>query len=420
MPEFRIVLKNAGKIDPCSISDYINAGGYQALKKALHKEPGELIEMIKSSQLRGRGGASFPTGIKMEATAASPGDLKYVVCNADEGEPGTFKDRVILGNDPHTVIEGIIISSYAVGASCAYLYLRAEYPHINNLLENAVKQAEENGFLGKNILGSGFSLDLKIFSGAGAYICGEETALMRSIEGKRGEPSAKPPYPTVKGLFGKPTFLSNVETLSNIPHIISNGIEWFTGIGTSKSKGTKIFSISGDVNKPCVAEVVMGTKLSYLINNLAGGVKEDTSIKAVQVGGPSGKCISGKDIDIPLSFESQLLGAGAIIVYNSKRCIVSVVKSFQEFFREESCGKCVPCREGVPQLLEFVDKISRGEGAGDVLFQMRRISEVMKITSLCGLGKTAPNSIIDTIEEFKEEYDAHLSGQCPAGICFNR
>ncbi|MBI2252001.1 MAG: SLBB domain-containing protein [Armatimonadetes bacterium] len=407
MPEFKIALKNCGKIKPFSIESYINHQGYLALKKTLQMTPLEIIKEIKRSKLRGRGGAAFPTGLKWEAVAQEKYVPKYIICNADEGEPGTFKDRVILSQDPHKIIEAMTIAAFSVGAQIGFIYLRLEYPEIFYILERAIIQAKNKNYLGKNILNTGFSFDIQLKSGAGAYICGEETALIKSVEGKRAEPVPKPPYPTTCGLFGRPTLINNVETLANIPAIILNGSTWFSEIGTKESKGTKVFSVSGDIKKPQAIEVPMGTALKELLELCAG---VEGSIKAIQVGGPSGKlfnCLEGDGLNLSLSYETYL-GAGAVIVFNTKRNLIEMTRSFLEFFTEESCGKCVPCREGIPQLLHIIKKILSFKANREDLNKLEKMCKLIKITSLCGLGKTAPGSILDTLKEFPEEYSIYF------------
>ena len=395
MPEERVVLRNCGVINPNRITTYLSREGSKALSKARDMTPEQVIEEIKASGLRGRGGAGFPCGLKWELARNAPGDEKYVICNADEGEVGTFKDRYILENDPFTLIEAIAIAGYAIGARQSYIYLRAEYHYLLDSLLNAINQAKKKGLLDKT--------DIDIREGAGAYVCGEESALMDSIEGKRGEVRYRPPFPPTRGLWGKPTIINNVETLMNIPQIVLNGAQWFSQIGTERSQGTKVFSVSGDVKKPGVYELVLGSPLKELVEDLAMAEK----VKAVQVGGATGRIIPHEMIDTPLSFET-LLGAGAITVFNQSRDIVEIVYRTLEFLAEESCGKCAPCREGTETLVEILGRFSRGEGENKDITALERLSQAMMFASLCGLGQAAPNPVMDSLQYFRNEYENRL------------
>ncbi len=396
MPERRIVLRNCGVIDPNDITTYLDRDGFKALAKANSKLTGEqLVEEIKASGLRGRGGAGFPVGLKWELTRKAQGDEKYIICNADEGEVGTFKDRFILEKDPFTLVEAIAIAGAAIGAKRGYIYLRAEYHHLLNLLRNAITQTQDRGFL------ENFSID--IHEGAGAYICGEESALMESIEGKRGEVRYRPPFPPSSGLWGKPTVINNVETLMNIPQIILNGAQWFNQMGTERSKGTKVFSVSGDVGKPGVYELVLGSKLKELVE----GVALAKNIKIVQIGGATGRIIPYGQIDTPLSFETTL-GAGAVTVFDDSRDIVDIVYRTVEFLAEESCGKCVPCRQGTEVMLETLRRFSQGKGKETDIKVLKDLASTMTLSSLCGLGQAAPNPVTDTLQYFKNAYDDRI------------
>lgn len=396
MPERKIVLKNCGVIDPENIDSYISNDGFDALKKAFHEmKPLEVIEEIKRSGLRGRGGAGFPAGLKWELASKAQGDEKYVICNADEGEVGTFKDRYILERDPFSLVEAIIIASYAIGANKAFIYLRAEYDYLLDMLQGAINQARERGF--------NFTVDIEVYEGAGAYVCGEETALLESIEGKRGDCRLRPPFPPSEGLWGKPTIINNMETLMNIPRIVLNGAEWFSRIGTERSKGTKVFSVCGDVEKPGVYEMVMGSSLRELVEELA--MARDT--KMVQVGGASGRIVPYMNIDTPLAFET-VLGAGGVIVFNKSRDVIEMVRKNAEFFEEESCGKCYPCREGTRRMFEILTRFSRGKGSKRDLEFLEDLSETMMLASLCGLGQAAPNSVVDTLKYYRSEYEARI------------
>jgi NADH:ubiquinone oxidoreductase subunit F (NADH-binding) len=400
MPEKRVVLKNCGVIDPEDLDSYIANDGFGALDKALQNmTPPEVIEEIKNSGLRGRGGAGFPTGLKWDLASKAPGDEKYVICNADEGEVGTFKDRYTLEGDPFSPIEAIAIASYAIGAEKAYIYLRTEYHYLLDILEGAISQAKDRGFLHRG----DFSVDIEVYEGAGAYVCGEESALIESIEGKRGDCRPRPPFPPSEGLWGKPTIVNNLETLVNIPRIILEGAEWFSQIGTERSKGTKVFSVAGDVEKPGVYELIMGSSLRELVEEMA--LARDT--RMVQVGGASGRIVPYEEIDTPLAFEG-VLGAGGVIVFNESRDIIEMVRKNAEFFEEESCGKCFPCREGTKRMLEILTRFSRGEGSRRELKFLEDLAETMMLASLCGLGQAAPNSLVDTLKYYRSEYESRI------------
>lgn len=402
MPEKRVVLKNCEIIDPRSIDSYIAHDGFKALAKAKAMVPDAVIGEVKASGLRGRGGAGFPTGIKWEGARKSPGDIKYLLCNADEGEVGTFKDRYLLTNDPFTLVEGIAIASYAIGTSQAFIYLRAEYRRLKRLLESAISQAKDKGFLEH--------VDITIREGAGAYICGEESALMDSVEGKRGEPRYRPPFPTVQGLWQKPTVINNVETLSNIPNIILNGAQAFSQLGTEKSKGTKVFSVSGDVANPGVYELVLGTKLRELVVDLAGA----ESIKFVHIGGATGRIVPAAGLDSPLSFET-VLGAGAVTVYNESRDVVEVVLASLEFLQDESCGKCSPCREGTVAMVDILERFAQGQARANDIQLLERLSGTMMATSLCGLGQAAPFPVVDSLQHFRTDYENRVKQKTGVG-----
>jgi NADH:ubiquinone oxidoreductase subunit F (NADH-binding)/(2Fe-2S) ferredoxin len=418
----RLVLGANGRIDPTSILDYIAIGGYQALDKALRMKPEEIIEEIKRSGLRGRGGAGFPTGKKWELCYRAPGTKKYVICNADEGDPGAYMDRSILEGNPHSVIEGMIIGAYAVGADEGYIYVRAEYPLAVKHLRIAIAQAEELGLLGKDILGSGFSFRLHIFEGAGAFVCGEETALIASIEGKRGQPRPRPPYPVESGLFGKPTVINNVETWANIPLILAHGAEWFRSMGTPGSPGTKIFSLTGKVRNTGLVEVPMGITLRELIFEIGGGPPEGKRFKAVQIGGPSGGCLPEELLDLPIDYESltqagAMMGSGGMVVVDEDTCMVELARFFLEFTQAESCGQCPPCRLGTKRMLEILTRITQGRGKPRDLALLEELALGVREASLCGLGRTAPNPVLTTLRYFRAEYEEHLSGRCSAGVC---
>ncbi|MBR2973507.1 MAG: NADH-quinone oxidoreductase subunit NuoF [Clostridia bacterium] len=422
--QMRIALRNCGVINPEVIEEYIAVDGYQALAKVLTEmTPEQVIDVVKASGLRGRGGAGFSTGMKWMFTANAVGDQKYVACNADEGDPGAFMDRSILEGDPHTVIEAMAIAAYAVGADKGFIYIRAEYPIAVNRLQIAIDQAKENGLLGKDIFGTGFNFDLEIRLGAGAFVCGEETALMNSIEGKRGEPRPRPPFPAVKGLFAKPTLLNNVETYANIPVIINNGAEWFQKIGTEKSKGTKVFALGGKINNTGLVEVPMGTTLREIIEEIGGGIPNGKKFKAAQTGGPSGGCIPIEHIDTPIDYDSlmsigSMMGSGGLIVMDEDNCMVDIAKFFLEFTVDESCGKCSPCRIGTKRLLEILEKITSGKGTLEDIDNLESLCYSIKDSALCGLGQTAPNPILSTLKYFRDEYIAHVvDKKCPAGVC---
>ncbi|NJD56677.1 MAG: NADH-quinone oxidoreductase subunit NuoF [Nitrospirae bacterium] len=422
--QLKILLKDCGTIDPEDIQAYINVGGYAGMKKILSgMTPDEVIAGIKASGLRGRGGAGFPTGVKWEACRKAPGDAKYIVCNADEGDPGAFMDRSIIEGNPHSVIEGMMIAAYAIGSSLGYVYIRAEYPSAVERLKLAIAQAHEIGYLGKNIFGSDFSFDLRIKLGAGAFVCGEETALIASIEGQRGMPRAKPPFPVHRGLWDKPTVINNVETLSNIPYIIRNGAEWYASIGTEKSKGTKVFALTGKVKNTGLIEVPMGIRLGEIIYDIGGGIIDNKEFKAVQTGGPSGGCIPASLLDTPVDYESlakvgSIVGSGGMVVLDETDCMVNIAKFFLEFTQAESCGKCVPCRIGTKRLLEILTRITKGEGREDDIKLLEDLCADVRVTSLCGLGQTAPNPILSTMKYFRDEYEAHIRDKkCPAKVC---
>ncbi|MBR1969202.1 MAG: NADH-quinone oxidoreductase subunit NuoF [Clostridia bacterium] len=420
----RVALRNCGVINPENIEEYIAFDGYKALATAITEmTPQEVINTIKESGLRGRGGGGFPTGLKWEFASKSVNEQKYVCCNADEGDPGAFMDRSILEGDPHSVLEAMAIAGYAIGANQGYIYIRAEYPIAVQRLEIAIKQAKEYGLLGENIFGTDFSFDIGLRLGAGAFVCGEETALMTSIEGHRGEPRPRPPFPAVKGLWGKPTILNNVETYANIPVIINNGVEWFTKIGTEKSKGTKVFALGGKINNTGLVEVPMGTTMREIVEEIGGGVPNGKKFKAAQTGGPSGGCIPASLIDTPIDYDSlisigSMMGSGGLIVMDEDNCMVDIAKFFLEFTVDESCGKCSPCRIGTKRLLEILDKITKGNGTLEDLDRLELLCNNIKNASLCGLGQTAPNPVLSTLRYFRDEYVAHVvDKKCPAGVC---
>ncbi len=422
--QHKILLKDCGTIDPEDINSYLNSGGYAAIKKILSgMTPDEVINEIKASGLRGRGGAGFPTGVKWEACRKAPGDAKYIVCNADEGDPGAFMDRSIIEGNPHSVIEGMMIAAYAIGSNLGYVYIRAEYPAAVDRLKLAMAQAHEAGYLGKDLFGSGFSFDLRIKLGAGAFVCGEETALIASIEGQRGMPRAKPPFPVHRGLWGRPTVINNVETLANIPIIIRQGAAWYSSIGTEKSKGTKVFALTGKVKNTGLIEVPMGIRLGEIIYDIGGGIIDNKEFKAVQTGGPSGGCIPASLLDTPVDYESlakvgSIVGSGGMVVLDETNCMVNIAKFFLEFTQAESCGKCVPCRIGTKRLLEILTRITKGEGREGDIELLEKLSYSVKSTSLCGLGQTAPNPIMSTLKYFREEYETHIRDKkCPAKVC---
>ena len=420
----RVALRNCGVINPENIEEYIAFDGYKALATVLTEmTPQDVINLIKDSGLRGRGGGGFPTGLKWEFASKSVSDQKYVCCNADEGDPGAFMDRSILEGDPHSVLEAMAIAGYAIGANQGYIYIRAEYPIAVGRLEVAIKQAKEYGVLGNNLFGTDFSFDIELRLGAGAFVCGEETALMTSIEGHRGEPRPRPPFPAVKGLWGKPTILNNVETYANIPVIINNGVEWFSKIGTEKSKGTKVFALGGKINNTGLVEVPMGTTMREIVEEIGGGVPNGKKFKAAQTGGPSGGCIPAELIDTPIDYDSlisigSMMGSGGLIVMDEDNCMVDIAKFFLEFTVDESCGKCSPCRIGTKRLLEILDKITKGKGTLEDLDRLEILCHNIKNASLCGLGQTAPNPVLSTLRYFRDEYIAHVvDKKCPAGVC---
>ena len=420
----RTALRNCGVINPENIDEYIAMDGYAALGKVLTEmTPQEVIDVVSASGLRGRGGAGFPTGRKWSFAAANQADQKYVCCNADEGDPGAFMDLSVLEGDPHVVLEAMAIAGYAIGASQGYIYVRAEYPIAVKRLQIAIDQAHEYGLLGNNIFDSGFSFDIELRLGAGAFVCGEETALMTSIEGKRGEPRPRPPFPAVKGLFGKPTILNNVETWANIPQIILKGAEWFSSVGTEKSKGTKVFALGGKIKHTGLVEVPMGTTLREIVEEIGGGVPNGHKFKAAQTGGPSGGCIPAEHFDIPIDYDNLLaigsmMGSGGLIVMDDTTCMVDIAKFFLEFTVDESCGKCTPCRVGTKRLYEILDKITKGNGTMEDLDRLERLCYYIKDNALCGLGQTAPNPVLSTLRYFRDEYIAHVvDKKCPAGVC---
>ena len=423
-PQLRLALRNCGRIDPENIDEYIAFDGYRALGKALTEmTPQQVIDEVLKSGLRGRGGAGFPTGKKWQFAAASKADQKYMVCNADEGDPGAFMDRSVLEGDPHAVLEAMAIGGYAIGASVGYIYVRAEYPIAVKRLQIAIDQAREYGLLGEHIFGTDFNFDIFIRLGAGAFVCGEETALMHSIEGGRGEPKPKPPFPAVRGLFDKPTNINNVETLANIPQIILNGADWFTSIGTPKSTGTKVFALGGKINNTGLVEVPMGTKLRDIIYNIGGGIPNGKAFKAVQTGGPSGGCIPASQLDIPIEYDTltaigSMMGSGGMIVMDEDNCMVDIARFFLDFTVDESCGKCTPCREGTKRMLEILERIVEGKGEPGDIEKLETLGKNIKETALCGLGQTAPNPVLSTIKYFRDEYEAHIyEKRCPAHHC---
>ncbi|MFZ7120972.1 MAG: NADH-quinone oxidoreductase subunit NuoF [Eubacteriaceae bacterium] len=420
----RIVLKNCGVIDPENIDEYLAFEGYKALQKVLlNMESQQVIDEIKNSGLRGRGGAGFPTGLKWQFTCNAIGDIKYVVCNADEGDPGAFMDRSVLEGDPHALIEAMAIAAYAVGSNQGYVYVRAEYPIAVKRLSIAINQAKNYGMLGTDIFGSGFNFELDIRLGSGAFVCGEETALLNSIEGKRGEPRPRPPFPANKGLFGKPTLLNNVETYANIPSIILNGAQWFSEIGTEKSKGTKVFALGGKINNTGLLEIPMGTTLREIVYEIGGGIPEGKKFKAAQTGGPSGGCIPAQHLDTPIDYDSlieigSMMGSGGLIVMDEENCMVDIARFFLDFTCDESCGKCPPCRIGTKRMLEILEDICNGKGEKGDIEKLEELALGIKSAALCGLGQTAPNPVLSTIKYFRNEYEAHINDKkCPAGVC---
>jgi NADH:ubiquinone oxidoreductase subunit F (NADH-binding)/(2Fe-2S) ferredoxin len=424
--EIRVILENIGKVDPRNIEDYIATEGYSALAKVLTEmTPEEVIQTILDSKLRGRGGAGFPTGLKWKFARQAPGTPKYMVCNADEGDPGAFMNRKVLEGDPHSVIEGMAIGAYAVGSNQGYVYCRAEYPIAVSTLNIAIKQAKEYGLLGKNILGTDFSFDLEVRMGAGAFVCGEETALIASIEGSRGEPRVRPPFPATKGLWGKPTNINNVETYANVPKIIQRGLEWYTSMGSEKSKGTKTFALAGDVAHTGLIEVPFGMTLREIIYDIGGGIKDGKAFKAVQTGGPMGGCLPTSNLDLPVDYESlgaagSIMGSGGMIVMDEDTCMVDIARFFMEFTQEESCGKCVPCRVGTRRILEILERICAGGGIPEDIPMLRSLCDEIRQDSLCGLGQGAPNPVVSTLNHFLDEYEAHIyEKRCPAKVCRN-
>ena len=422
--QHRIALRNCGVIAPECIDEYIGTHGYEALGKVLTEmTPEDVIQTMLDSGLRGRGGAGFPTGLKWKFAAANDADQKYVCCNADEGDPGAFMDRSILEGDPHVVLEAMAIAGYAIGASQGYIYVRAEYPIAIERLEIAIKQAREYGLLGKDIFGTGFDFDIDLRLGAGAFVCGEETALMTSIEGNRGEPRPRPPFPALKGLFQKPTILNNVETWANVPRIILNGAEWFASMGTEKSKGTKVFALGGKIHNTGLVEVPMGTTLREVVEEIGGGIPNGKKFKAAQTGGPSGGCIPAEHFDVPIDFDNlmaigSMMGSGGLIVMDDSTCMVDIAKFFLEFTVDESCGKCTPCRIGTKRMLEILDKITKGQATMEDLDKLEELCQHVSQNSLCALGQTAANPIISTLRYFRDEYIAHIvDKKCPAGVC---
>lgn len=422
--QFRIALRNCGNLDPEDIRQYIAFDGYEALSDILSsKTPQQVIEILKQSGLRGRGGGGFPTGIKWQATYDQKNPEKYMICNADEGDPGAYMDRSVLEGDPHSVLEGMTIGGYATGANHGIVYIRAEYPLAIERLTNAIKQAREYGFLGRDIFGSGFDFDIEIRLGAGAFVCGEETALIHSVEGKRGEPTKKPPYPSEEGYHGKPTTVNNVETLANIPEIINKGADWFSNIGVGRSKGTKVFALVGKVKHVGLVEVPMGTTLREIIYDIGGGISGDKEFKAVQTGGPSGGVISREYLDTPIEYESlralgTMMGSGGMIVMDEDNCMVDIAKFYLKFTMDESCGKCTPCRIGTKRLYELLDGITTGKAGQNVLDQLDSLGNNIRYSALCGLGQTAPNPVLSTMKYFQEEYRMHVEEKkCPTGVC---
>ena len=420
----RIALRNCGIINPLDIKEYIGRDGYMALGKVLTEmTPSEVIQEMKKSGLRGRGGGGFPTGLKWEFASKSISDEKYVICNADEGDPGAFMDRAVLEGDPHTVLEAMAICGYAIGSDTGYIYIRAEYPVAVKRLEIAIQQAKDLGLLGNNIFETDFNFNIEIRLGAGAFVCGEETALIASIEGGRGMPRKKPPFPAVKGLFGKPTNVNNVETFANIPPIFLKGADWFKSIGTEKSSGTKVFALGGKIANTGLLEVPMGTTLREVIFDIGGGIPNNKKFKAVQTGGPSGGCLTEKDLDTPIDFDNlialgSMMGSGGMIVMDEDTCMVDVARFYLEFTVDESCGKCTPCREGTKRMLDILTRICNGNGNIDDLSILERLASIIKNSSLCGLGQTAPNPVLSTLKYFREEYLAHVNDKvCPAGVC---
>ncbi|MEA2082925.1 MAG: NADH-quinone oxidoreductase subunit NuoF [Thermodesulfobacteriota bacterium] len=420
----KIVLSDSGRIDPENIQDYLDVGGYTSAGKALRSmSSDEVIQLVKESGLRGRGGAGFPTGLKWEFCAGTPADQRYIICNADEGDPGAFMDRSIIEGNPHSVIEGMIIGAYAIGATTGYVYIRAEYPLAVKRLKIALDQSRDHGFLGKSVHGSSFNFDIRIKLGASAFVCGEETALIASIEGERGMPRARPPFPANKGLWGKPTIINNVETFANLPHILRNGPEWFSSIGSEKSKGTKVIALTGKIRNTGLIEVPMGITIKEIVFDIGGGIAEGKLFKAVQTGGPSGGCIPQEHMDLPVDYENltrvgSMMGSGGMVVLDESDCMVNMARFFLEFTQAESCGKCTPCRIGTKRLLEILTRITEGQGRKGDIDLLLDLAADIKDTSLCGLGMSAPNPVITTIRYFRHEYEAHINDKrCPAKVC---
>lgn len=423
----RTILRNCGKIDPEDIHDYLSTGGYTAIRKILFEmSPEQVIAEVDSSGIRGLGGAGFPTGLKWEACRRALSEKKYVICNADEGDPGAFQDRSVMEGNPHSVIEGMICAGYAIGSKRGMIYVRAEYPLAVKRLKIAIEQAKKNGFLGRGILDSEFDFEIEIFQGAGAFVCGEETALIASIEGWRGMPRMKPPFPARSGLWGKPTLINNVKTYANIPLIIGNGAEWFASRGTEKSKGTAVFSLTGKVANCGLIEVPIGITLRKIIYDIGGGIPDGKTFKAVQTGGPSGGCLPESLLDMPVDFDSlalagSIMGSGGMVVMDEDTCMVDVARYFLDFTRRESCGQCIPCRLGTRQMFEILDSITKGNGRPEDIHLLEELSEAIRFSSLCGLGKTAPNPVLTTLRYFRNEYEAHINEKrCPAGVCMIR
>ena len=422
--QLRLTLRNCGVIDPESLDEYVAVEGYDALARVLSEmTPKQVVDAVVKSGLRGRGGGGFPTGTKWQFAASQKADQKYIVCNADEGDPGAFMDRSTIEGDPHTILEGLMIGGYAIGANQGYVYIRAEYPLAIKRLERAIADARAAGLLGENILGSKFDFDIELRLGAGAFVCGEETALLKSIEGSRGMPRPRPPFPTTAGLWGKPTVINNVETLANVPVVIIDGPEWFASLGTAKSKGTKVFSLAGKVNNTGLVEVPMGTTLREVVYDVGGGIKGGKAFKAVQTGGPAGGCMPAAALDTPVDYDSlaaagSIMGSGGMIVMDEDACMVDVARFFLELTQDESCGKCTPCREGTKRMLEMLERITKGQGQEGDVEKLLRLADTVRKASLCGLGQAAPNPVISTIKHFRDEYDAHIRDKkCPAGVC---
>ncbi len=419
----RVVLRNCGLIDPQNILHYVARGGYAGLAKALQMSPEQVIEEVKKSGLRGRGGAGFPTGLKWDFCRRSPGDQKYVVCNADEGDPGAFMDRSVIESDPHAVLEGMAIAAYAIGAGQGYIYVRAEYPLAVERLKKAIEQAQEYGLIGDNILGRGFRFHVRIKEGAGAFVCGEETALLASLEGRRGMPRSRPPFPAQQGLYGKPTNINNVETLANVPVILDRGSDWFSQYGTETSQGTKTFALAGKVARTGLIEVPLGIPLREIVYDIGGGISDDKCFKAVQTGGPSGGCIPASLLDMPVDYEKltaagSIMGSGGLVVMDEDTCMVDIARYFVEFTESESCGKCAPCRLGTNQMRRILDRITAGLGKPEDVDLLLEVATAVKYGSLCGLGQTAPNPVLSTLRYFRDEYEAHIKEKtCPAGVC---